>query len=50
MKTRSDTYRGYEDEYMMPPNYWYDPWVAVDLVRRCVNERSVIFREEARET
>lgn len=50
MKTRSDTYRGYEDEYMMPPNYWSDPWVAKDLIRRHVNERPGIVREAARET
>ncbi len=36
---KSDVYRGYEDEFMMPPNYWYDPWVSVDLVRRRVNVR-----------
>lgn len=47
---RSEVYRGYEDEYMMPPNYWFDPRTATDLVRRHANERSIVFRKEARET
>jgi len=36
---RSDVYRGYEDEFAMPPNYWFDPWVSIDLVRRVVGDR-----------
>jgi hypothetical protein len=45
---RSDIYRGYEDEFTMPPNYWYDPWTAKDLVRRHVNARPGIVRKAAR--
>lgn len=47
---KSEVYRGYEDEFTMQPNYWYDPWTAKDLMRRHVNARSGIVREAARET